>query len=168
MGTRNALLSLGASLYLAIDGPDPAQPQVDNNGAGMAALATPVMETFVLATDAIDEKRAVLDRLGFAPSLQRLNRKRRDGEEIAWFALEARRHPFGIAMPVISQWITTEHPANDAPGGCRLAEFAVHHPDAAALSDIFDALGISIPVLPGPAAKLAAGFVGQRGPFALA
>ena len=167
MGTRNALLSLGPSLYLAIDGPDPSQPQVDNNGARMAALVGPVMAAFVMATDAIEEKRAVLDRLGFLPSLRRLGRKRPNGAQIEWFALEAQAHTFGVAMPVITQWMTTNHPSDDAPGGCRLAEFAVHHPKSGALADLYGALGMSIPIVQAPAARLAASFVGPKGAFTL-
>ena len=167
MGTRNALLSLGPDLYLALDGPDPGQPQVDNNGARMAALASPVMAVFVIATTAIEEKKAVLDRLGFAPTLKRLNRKRHNGAEIEWLALEAQRHPFGMAMPVITQWITTDHPSADAPGGCRLADFTVHHPDAKALSGVYHALGVTILVTSAQATRLAASFTGPKGPFSL-
>ena len=168
MGTRNALLSLGPSLYLAIDGPDPAQPQVDNNGARMAALASPEMAVFIMATTAIQEKRAVLDRLGFEPAVKRLSRKRRNGAEIEWLALEAQRHPFGMAMPVITQWITSQHPSDDAPGGCSLVDFTVHSPDAKALTTVFEALGMTIPVALAPTTRLAADFSGPKGTFSLA
>ena len=167
MGTRNALLSLGPSMYLAIDGPDPAQPHIGNNGAVMAALTAPQLSVFVMATDAVEEKRAVLDRFMFAPTLKRLSRKRPNGAEIEWFALEAQRHPFGVAMPVITQWITSDHPSDDAPGGCNLVQFEVHTPDVQTLSAVYEALGIGMPIVSGSTTRLIAHLCGLNGPFFL-
>lgn len=162
-GTRNALARLGPFLYLAIDGPDPAQPLVANNGALMRELHSPVLNVYVVRTNDLATAHAALARRGFACAEERLSRRRPDGEEIAWLSLTVADHGFGSAMPIITQWLTPNHPADDAPSGCRLEGFSVQHPRAAELRSVFAELGLDVAVEEAPSPALRLSIAGPSG-----
>lgn len=162
-GTRNALVSLGPQLYLAIDGPDPAQPLVGNTGAWMRELIQPLANVYVVRTDDIELAMKGLEKLGYSCEIERLNRLRPNGAEVAWLSLVVRGHDFGRAMPIITQWLTSDHPERDAPQGCRLETFLVRHPEAVALSAVFSQIGLSIAVTPAAEAGLHLSIRGSRG-----
>ncbi len=149
-GTRNALLALGPSLYLAIDGPDPAQPLAGTTGAMMSALKAPQMNVYVLATADLSGTQAALAGLGYRSTLDRLSRKRLDGVEVAWLSLTLDDAPFGLATPILTQWLTDQHPAADSPAGCRLSSFSVATPRATELRRLFGVIGYDQPVTEGP------------------
>ena len=64
-GTRNALVGLGPDVYLAIDGPDPAQPQKGNNGEWMAAMKAAKLTVFAVAVDNIEKAARHYTSYGF-------------------------------------------------------------------------------------------------------
>lgn len=141
-GTRNALVSLGPGLYLALDAPDPTQQLVGNNGAWMAKLDSYLLFLFAVATDDIGRAQRVLAGHGVATTLASGERRTADGRLIAWDFLEGADEGFGIALPHVMQWKTEHHPSADSPAGCRLAGFTVQHPDPARIEALYADLGL--------------------------
>ena len=66
LGTRNALLSLGAKLYLEIIGPDPAQDLTDTYGGVFAKLSAPGMFTAAARSDDLPGIQRKLTQAGLA------------------------------------------------------------------------------------------------------
>lgn len=141
-GTRNALVSLGPGLYLALDAPDPAQPLVGNNGAWMAELDGYLLFLFAVATHDIERAQRVLAGHGVATRLVSGERRTGDGRLIAWDFLEGTDEAFGSALPHVMRWKTDHHPSADGPAGCRLASFTVRHPDPARVRALYAELGL--------------------------
>lgn len=164
-GTRNALVSLGPGMYLAIDGPDPTQRLEDNNGARMATLAVPSLQVFVARCDDLDGLEAVLRERGFG--VRRENQSRIDptGEVVAWEALAVTdAGHLGVAMPVFCRWQSERHPADSAPAGCRVLRFTVTHPDADRVRALYQAIGLrKVEVQSGDAARLTLQIAGPGG-----
>ncbi|MFV0332689.1 MAG: VOC family protein [Tropicimonas sp.] len=157
-GTQNALAALGPGLYLAIDGPDPAQPPEAVNGAWMRKLAAPSLRVFVARTGDIDTLERVMRAQGFDTRREHQSRIDPEGREIAWEALAATEdRGFGVTLPVFCQWQSQPHPAEISPQGCRMAGFNVTHPDADGVRRLYDALeldGITVAVGPAPTLRL--------------
>lgn len=167
MGTCNALVSLGPNLYLALDAPDPAQELRGNNGARMAAQGGYNMDLFAVSTDDIEAARELLCRLGVYSEIRAGGRETPDGTDLKWRYLLTDPTPYGCAMPHISQWDTDNHPSLDAPKGCSLERFVVHHPSADAVGALYDALGLEIETVDGATASLQVALRGGHGVFDL-
>lgn len=166
-GTRNALVSLGPDLYLALDGPDPQQPLVDNNGARMAGQKGSELFLFAVATNDLDHCAKVLADFGIATKRVSGSRQTRAGNVLAWEYLDVSPSVFGPAMPHITTWKTTNHPAAEAPGGCGLSSFEVFHPDAELVEKLYQALGLDIKVTGQPEVALRLTLNGKKGEFRL-
>jgi hypothetical protein len=166
-GTRNALVSLGPDIYLALDGPDPEQPLIDNNGARMASQEGSELFLFAVATDDLDHSAKVLSDFGVMTRRIAGSRQTRTGRILAWEYLEAAPSVFGRAMPHIATWKTLNHPAAEAPKGCRLSSFEVFHPEADHVEKLYQALGLDIKVVRHAQIALRLTLNGTKGEFRL-
>lgn len=167
-GTRNALVSLGPGLYLALDAPDPAQQLVGNNGAWMAKLEGYFLFLFAVATNDIDRARAVLSDHGVTTKLVSGERCTGDGRLVAWDFLDGADESFGIALPHVMRWKTGDHPSAESPAGCRFAGFTVRHPDPARVRALYTALGLDgVEVSHGTEVSLGLAIKGLRGEIML-
>jgi hypothetical protein len=166
-GTRNALVSLGPKLYLAIDGPDHTQTLDNNNGAWMAKLTAPRMNEFVVSVRDIGLTQGILERLGFASEIEHHSRKRADDADIAVLALRLVDHPYGVAMPGFLQWLTDKHPALDAAAGSKLVAFQIDHPESASIRALYADLGLDIQVAQAQCPALRVKIRGRHGQFEL-
>lgn len=167
MGTRNALASLGPGLYLALDGPDPAQPLIDNNGARMKALARPDLFLFAVATDDLDAAERALNGHGIETRRTPGARMTRAGTRLEWDFLDTPGHDLGPAMPHVTRWRTPHHPSAEAPGGCRMLRFEVGFPEPERLRPLYEALGLTVDIVPSARAGLRLALQGQGNPFEL-
>lgn len=167
-GTRNALVSLGPGLYLALDAPDPAQRLAGNNGAWMAELDGYFLFLFAVATDDIERAQRVLAGHDVATTLVSGERRTGDGRLIAWDFLEGTDEGFGIALPHVMRWKTDHHPSVDSPAGCRLASFTVQHPDPLRVRALYAQLGLEgVEVRQGAGIALSMSVKGSRGDVTL-
>jgi len=150
VGTRNALLSLGARRYLEIIATDPAQSTyafpVDIRG-----LDEPRLVTWAVATTDLDKVVALARPAGFAPSApQPGSRQRPDGKVLRWklVRLENNFARDGVQpFPFFITWIgDTPHPAADSPPGCELASITIEHPEAVDLAAALRRFGIEADV----------------------
>jgi hypothetical protein len=158
MGTRNALLSLGPSSYLEIIGPDPAQedyrrPRVFR----VDAVERPRLVTWAAKTNNISQMAAIRlpggHRLGSALAG---SRRRPGGSTLAWQLTDPYVEIADGVVPFFIDWDDTPHPSADAAGGAKLVRFEIGHPEADFVQQIFDSLGLSIPVVAAPIPTLTA------------
>ena len=171
-GTRNALLALGPLHYLEVIAPDPAQTGVPSTRAELPAmlkrLASPTLVDWAVHTSDIVGVAARWKNAGVAfqgPTAG--SRARPDGKMLYWQTLNLANDRDGL-LPFFIQWgADTVHPSVDAPAGCTLESFAVVAPDATALAQEFQKLGISVEVENGKNAHLRAQIVAPKGTLVL-
>ena len=141
MGTHNALLKLGASLYLEIIAVDPSAPKPDHlrwfELDRLPADASPRLATWVARTN--DIKAA-----SFASTLPLGRIEPMNRGELNWLitvpedgSLPAR----GIA-PTLIEWLTEPHPAEGLPEhGYALQQLEGFHPDHKTIGLMLQAIG---------------------------
>lgn len=151
MGTRNALISLGATTYLEIVGPDPAQtgyrsPRVFR----IDELDSPRLVTWAAKAEDIGQIAAIVfesgDMLG-QPMAG--SRKTPDGVTLAWQLTDPYTQRAGGVVPFFIDWGDTAHPATGAAPGATLADFRALHPDPGRVQQMFEALGLDVGVAEG-------------------
>jgi hypothetical protein len=153
-GTRNALVSLGPSLYVEI-----MAPQVNAPDSGIVAelrqradLSPFGWAVFVPDVEAA-RQRLVAAGLGLSEVFPG-SRARPDGRLLEWKTFEVEK-PAIAGMPFFIRWGDgTTHPSQDSPGGCRLESLRVVTPDAAALRRALGALHLDVTAQAGARAGL--------------
>jgi len=157
-GSRNALIAFRQRRYLEIIAPDPAQPVpaggrwfgVDPRAparlAGWAAKGSDLPRLVAAAAQRGVPLGAVMPG----------ERTRPDGVELRWTLTNPdARAVFGLA-PFFIDWGTSPHPAATAPRGPVLVALRAEHPQPDLARDPLAALGLELPVAPGPRPALVA------------
>jgi len=142
LGTRNALASLGDSLYLEIMSVDPDQSATSPAREWLARLDRPRPFGWCFRCDDAETTHAALGAADVPAARIPMRRTRPDGEEIAW-DLVLPAHDFGPVVPFLIDWGTTPSPARGAPTGCRLLAASPRHPDPEKVQALFDAMGLA-------------------------
>jgi hypothetical protein len=143
-GTRNALVSLGASLYLEI-----LAPQVTAPDTGIAAelrqRADLTPYGWAVFVPDVESARQRLGDAGFGLSdVSPGSRVRPDGTLLEWNAFEIEK-PAIAGLPFFIRWGDgTTHPSQDSPGGCRLERLRAVTPDVDGLRRVFAALALDV------------------------
>jgi hypothetical protein len=167
-GTRNALLSLGTERYLEVIAPDPQQKGPHSTRYGnLDGLKEPRLIGWAAHTRDIDGLAQWLRDAGIAAvGPNEGSRVRPDGKVLRWRTLGLKDDHAGL-LPFFIQWgADTVHPSVDAPAGCKIVSFDVESPDAAALHELFQKLGIEVQVRTG-VTLLRARIAGLHGEFEL-
>jgi hypothetical protein len=150
-GTRNALVSLGASTYLEILGPDPEQPvPEDGYPLGIDDLDAPRLVTW--AAKGTDLERFVSEALEAGIDLGNVSsgtRARPDGVTLSWQLTAFDTDRFGGVVPFFIDWGSTPHPASTSITCCTLVGLRAEHPDAEAVGNVLQQLGLDVPVTTG-------------------
>ena len=170
-GTHNALLALGAGVYLEIIAPDPAQSApLAPRPFGLDHLTAPRLVTFAVhaasrpadanpaspASRLEQWRRRALAR-GYDPGpVVAGGRRRPDGTLLRWHLCQHEELPFAGVVPFLIDWGTTPSPAATAPAGCRLQELQATHPEPVAVRAALRALEVPVPVREGAAPALRA------------
>lgn len=144
LGTRNALVTLAASEreggrgtevgppppYLELIGPDPDQATEANLGGHLAALPTPRLFTWAIASADLEAVAARLEASGVdvTPPLP-TTRRQPTGALLRWTMLGVPGR--GGAWPFFIDWQDTAHPSETAPRVGALERFAVRLPSEA-------------------------------------
>jgi hypothetical protein len=164
-GTQNALLSLGERRYLEIIAPDPKQ----NGPTSHPQLATMTEPRLIGWAAHPGDLGALAKKLGDAgvafegPTPG--SRKRPDGRVLSWRTLTLKDDRGGL-LPFFIEWSAdSKHPSEDAPHGCKLESFAAVslHPDG--LLQVFQTLGVEMPVVRGEKEHLLAKLSSSKGAF---
>jgi hypothetical protein len=144
LGSRNALVALGAGVYLEIVGIDPEQEAPPEGRLfGLDEVAAPRLAAWC-ASPAAPLEKIVASGLanGYdAGEILEMSRARPDGVMLRWRMTSARGPREGGVLPFFIDWGENEHPARALAPGLRLAAFGALHPQPRrirALLSIFD------------------------------
>lgn len=151
-GTHNALLSLGAGVYLELIAPDPGRGTESLPSAfGLDAITAPRLVTwavrsFDIERDARDAREHGIPLGGILVG----RRERPGGGTLTWRLTDPEvRHDDGI-VPFLIDWGGSLHPAGDAPDAGVLVDLRATHPDPEAVCRHVEALGVRLEVTKGP------------------
>lgn len=164
-GTRNALLTIGPSIYLEILGPDPEQPEPDHpRWLGIDDLIEPRLVAWAARRDHLE--RVVAEAAAKGVTIGRVQdgrRHRPDGVELHWTLTDPEAVQFGGLVPFFIDWGSGPHPSDSAPGGPVLTSLEAEHPEPATVQTTLSLLGLDLPVHPGELAGLVATLEGAQG-----
>jgi hypothetical protein len=157
-GTRNALLSIGASTYLEILGPDPEQPEPDEpRWLSIDDLTEPRLIAWAAKETHLDRFVATLSARGLSVgAVQEGHRVRSDGSRLDWLLTDPEAIQADGLVPFFIDWGENPHPALSAPGGATLTAFSAEYPAPETASRILEQLGVDLVVAPADAAALVA------------
>src|SRR5689334_16552503 len=129
-GTRNALVALSDTSYLAIIGPDETAPDPPR-WFGIESIAAPRLVTWALRTSNIDQTAAEAERRGIrlGPIIAG-SRETADGRILRWRYTDPAVVVSDGIVPFLIDWGDSPHPAKSAPRGPDLAYFRAEHPNA--------------------------------------
>lgn len=155
-GTHNALLSLGAGVYLEIIARDPELPApargllVDIPEGGRSRLVT-----WVHRAEHLQGAAAELRDAGFKiGEIESGSRATPDGNEIRWHLTDPYAMPMDGAIPFLINWGTTPHPSTVVPQGGRFESLLIEHPEANHVRRALSVLGADVEVIEGDTFRL--------------
>lgn len=149
VGTRNALVSLGARTYIELIAPDPYQPEPPApRPFSIDECDTPTLTAFAVAPDDIDTAVArIRAEAGFdLGEVSAMSRRRPDGVDLHWRLTRHIAPAGGAVVPFLIDWGDSPHPAASAAAGCTMASAAVWTPDAANVATALAIVDLHIPV----------------------
>ncbi|HEY3161415.1 MAG TPA: VOC family protein [Vicinamibacterales bacterium] len=165
LGTRNALIALGASTYLEIIGPDPEQPKPNGpRRFGIDDLKAPRLLTWVAnGTDlASFVTRAHANGILLGDVISG-SRRRPDGVLLSWRYTDPNVILEDRLVPYFIDWGTSPHPATTAAPGLSLTALRAEHPDSAKVARTLQQLGLDLPVRRGARPSLIATIDSPKG-----
>jgi hypothetical protein len=164
-GTRNALVSLGADVYLEIIAPDPDQPPPPGGRwVGVDRVSTSRLTTWAAKSHDLEKLRRRAAEQGVQlGEVQSGSRQRADGVTLAWRLTDPEPLVADGVVPFFIDWGSSPHPARSAAQGAWLVSFHVEHPDANAVQRMLRALGLEVAVIAAQHAALVAVIDGLRG-----
>ena len=150
-GTCNALLSFDDSQYLEIIAPDKEQALAGTSGQELLDRQFSGIRRWAVATADFAPLKRVLDDHSYGHRVIDMTRTRPDGLKLSWQILFVTKHPFRDFMPFFINWLDSKHPADDAPAGCTLNNYAVQLVENSdVFSGLMKALDIDVEVIEGP------------------
>jgi hypothetical protein len=164
-GTRNAIVGLGAAMYLELLGPDPSQAAPPRpRWLGLDALAAPRLVAWAAKSTDLD-RQAVAARAAGVPlgEVRAGRRELGNGQVLSWRLTYPDPRPGDGLVPFLIDWGDGPHPTESAPRGIRLIELHAEHPDPAAITELLGRLGLELRVVAGPTPALVAALETPRG-----
>ena len=164
-GTRNALLSLGAEMYLEIIAPDPDQPPPPGGRwVGVDRVNTSRLTTWAAkAHDLVALRRRAAEQGVQLGEVRSASRQRADGVTLSWRLTDPEPLAADGVVPFFIDWGSSPHPAHSAPQGASLVSFHAEHPDATGVTRMLRALGLDVAVVAANRAALVAVIDSPRG-----
>jgi Glyoxalase-like domain len=145
-GTRNYLISLGATSYLELIGPDLEQP--DFSGVRSMGLDTLDRPRLVAWAVNVANMELAIDRAtqsGYDPGpAHSMSRRQPDGQVLRWKLTDVPGDVVPVLLPFLIDWGDSRHPSQTAPKGARLLDFRVESPDPEATLNALDSLGVRV------------------------
>jgi hypothetical protein len=178
-GTRNALLSLGASTYLELIGPDTEQPTPSRSRPfGLDSVRSPSLRGWAAAPGDITLAVVEAGRHEHALADPVQGRRRTPaGVELSWTMALPKEPvaetpdgspgtPEAAVLPFLIDWQQSAHPARTSPAGLVLERFVLLSRAPSSLRGLLaDALGLDGPweIVASPTPGLYAEIVGKAG-----
>ena len=165
LGTRNALIALGPSMYLEIVGPDLEQPKPgDPRWFCIDDLVAPRLVAW--AAKASEPEQVAAEALRNEIELGTVRsgaRRTSDGTLLSWRLTNPRTRTADGLVPFFIDWGSTPHPARTAAAGVSLVDLRAEHPQAERVQTLLARLGLTLTVTAGQAPALVATLEGPRG-----
>jgi hypothetical protein len=164
-GTRNALIRLGPSAYLELLSPDPTQPAPSHpRWFNLDALTTPRLITWAAKAADLDRRTAAARAAGVPVGEVRSGRRElSSGQVLSWRLTYPDVRVGDGLVPFLIDWGDGPHPAQSTPGEIHLIDLHAEHPEPTRIIDLLHALGLELPVVPGPMPALIAVLDTPRG-----
>ena len=164
-GTRNALIRLGAAMYLELIGHDPSQEEPRQpRWFGLDTLVSPRLITWAVKTTDLDHRAAAARNAGvFLGDIRAGRRELSDGQVLTWRLTYPDLRAGDGLVPFLIDWGKGPHPSKTAATGVRLVHLHAEHPTPEAIIEQLDHLGLDLDVLPGPRPALVATLDTPRG-----
>jgi hypothetical protein len=165
LGTRNAVVALGAMTYLEIIAPDPDQPDPKQPRLfGLDDLAESKLAAWFIRSGNLETLREDALRNGVKlGDVRSGNRRRPDGVQLSWEFTDPWSPLSDGIIPFFIDWGDSPHPAETGARGATLVSFHAEHPEADDVRRVLRKLGVDLPVEQGPRAALIAVIEGARG-----
>jgi hypothetical protein len=158
LGTHNALVSLGETIYLEIVAPDPelAAPERGRFLEG-SFDNTPKLATWVMRTEEIEALASHTSQHGLdLGEVQQGKRETPDGKIISWKLTDPYEWAHDGAIPFLISWGDTPHPASTTPIAGEFINLIVESPEPEQLKKTFNLLGVNIEIKKAAKLKLTA------------
>lgn len=164
-GTRNALISLGPTVYLEVFAPDPDQPPpAQPRPFGLDALNESRLVAWFVKGTGLEQLRDEAVRKGVPlGAVKAGSRRRPDGLQLSWQFTDPWAPVADGVVPFFIDWGASPHPAGSAVQGGSLAGLSAEHPDAQGTGRMLRSLGLEVTVNPAAHAALIATIDGPRG-----
>jgi hypothetical protein len=162
-GTRNALLSLGASRYFEIIAPDPLQA-ASTDPRQVASLQNPALVGWAIHRHDVKNFASALQSAGVeCVGPKPGSRDRPDGTTLKWASLTLKDDNDGV-LPFFIEWDSnSRHPSTDAPTGCSLKDLWIATPNPGALGVLAVKLQLDVQIRQSNELRLAATIAGPKG-----
>lgn len=156
-GTRNYLLSLSASSYLEIIGPDPEQKEPGMpRPFGIDNLEHGRLVTWAIHRGDLEGAAARARAAGYDPGKILSMSRRSPGGLLEWrLTVSPQREASGI-VPFLIDWGSTPSPSHSSARGGSLLDLRAEHPDPDEVSRLLRTLDVSLDVTAGPEAAMIA------------
>ncbi|MDX2344319.1 MAG: VOC family protein [Acidimicrobiia bacterium] len=168
-GTRNALLSLGPTMYLEIIGPDEGQHRPTNGyWYGVENIVTPRLVTWTARVEHLERVAAHAHGAGYNPGdVHNVFRELPDGSKLSWRLTWPTGAGDGL-VPNLIEWDEgCPHPAATSPGGVELLQLRGYHPAPESIQPMLDAVGVQLELRVADVPKLVAILDSPYGPIEL-
>ncbi len=153
-GTQNALLCLGKKIYLEVMAPDDSPTDAGRpRPFGLDTLKPARLLTWAARADDLKRVKELAEaRQLDLGEVREGQRQRPGGDLLRWEMTDSTKDRMGGTLPFFINWRESQHPAVDAPKGCRLHAMMIFHPEADRVNEYLRALGIEFTVEYGPTA----------------
>ncbi len=150
LGTRNALLSLGAAVYLEIIAPDPEQRLEGTFGERLGSLDACAVITWAVGSAELGALSLELAERGFAcRGPVRTRRATPEGDLLEWDLLFPDAPGYAGTFPFFIDWLICPHPAAHNPSAGSFRALNITLPQAAELAATLTSLGLEVVVQEG-------------------
>jgi hypothetical protein len=150
-GTQNALMSLGAGVYLELIAPNFADTAAKARVAFFSQFTKLTPYGWAVHAKNADTVSMLAAKRGLAAGVvQQGSRARPDGKTLAWRTVVPWPAPFGPYLPFFIEWsASSPHPSTESPTGCTLAALRMLSPAPDSLRTMLNRAEVRVPVLRG-------------------
>ena len=164
LGTRNALIALGAETYLEVFAPDPEQPTPSQpRPYGLDNLKASRLVAWFVKGHNLEQLRTAAIRKGVPLGEIKPGGRKQDGIQLSWRFTDPWSPVADEIVPRFINWGTSPHPAHNAPKGALLVSLRAEHPDVKHVQRMLHQVGVGLPVVRGPKPALIAVIDSLRG-----
>jgi len=150
LGTHNALLGTGGAAYLELIAPDPSVERCNPLRNELNGMIHATLCRFIVQAGASDfpALAEVYADEGWAAPVYDLSRETPTGQVLRWQLMIPDAGPAALFAPFFIDWQNTPHPSQTLPdSGCRWRDAEAGHPQASWLRELWQHLGVEIPVV---------------------